>query len=157
MGFSLPKDVPGTRLCLLLEYNIGKAETALGQFASTTPKARSPLRTTCRLGITGAFQTKEEKAIVRLHTISVLFSDSLPHGTLEGEAHPTERGSTSTSRGLQTRGRGSGSKIQLLAMQDRIMLPAGLDILGRPKGENRIALGFSPGTRWRFRSSRSSS
>jgi len=26
--------------------------------------------------------------------------------------------------------------------QDRIMLPAGLDILGRPKGENRIAHGL---------------
>src|ERR1700752_4378572 len=28
--------------------------------------------------------------------------------------------------------------------QDRIMLPAGLDILGRPKGENRIAQRLQP-------------
>jgi hypothetical protein len=48
---------------------------ALGQLAPTAtpaPKARSPLRTTFRLGITGAFQTREEKAIV-LYTIMVLF------------------------------------------------------------------------------------
>ena len=31
-----------------------------------------------------------------------------------------------------------------LPKQDRIMLPAGLDILGRPKGENRIAHGLQP-------------
>jgi hypothetical protein len=39
------------------------------------------------------------------------------------------------------------SKLQrrlALPKQDRIMLPAGLDILGRPKGENRIAHGLQP-------------
>src|ERR1700693_5833458 len=49
---------------------------ALGQFAPTAtpaPKARSPLRTTFRLGITEAFQTSEEKAIASLHTFLVLF------------------------------------------------------------------------------------
>src|ERR1700683_2116254 len=38
---------------------------ALGQFAPTAtpaPKARSPLKATFRLGITGAFQTVEKKA-----------------------------------------------------------------------------------------------
>jgi hypothetical protein len=37
-------------------------------------------------------------------------------------------------------------KVRRLALpkQDRIMLPAGLDVLGRPKGENRIAHGLQP-------------
>src|SRR5580693_1814064 len=40
----------------------------------------------------------------------------------------------------------SPGKVRRLALpkQDRIMLPAGLDILGRPKGENRIAHGLQP-------------
>src|SRR5580704_3210211 len=40
----------------------------------------------------------------------------------------------------------SPGKVRRLAVpkQDRIMLPAGLDILGRPKGENRIAHGLQP-------------
>jgi hypothetical protein len=36
------------------------------------------------------------------------------------------------------------SKDLALPKQDRIMLPAGLAILGRPKGENRIAHGLQP-------------
>ena len=40
----------------------------------------------------------------------------------------------------------SPGKVRRLALpkQDRIMLPAGLDILGRPKGKNRIAHGLQP-------------
>ena len=40
----------------------------------------------------------------------------------------------------------SNMQVRRLALpkQDRIMLPAGLDILGRPKGENRIAHGLQP-------------
>src|SRR4029077_20066030 len=40
----------------------------------------------------------------------------------------------------------SPGKVRRLALpkQDRIMPPAGLDILGRPKGENRIAHGLQP-------------
>jgi hypothetical protein len=40
----------------------------------------------------------------------------------------------------------SPGRVRRLALpkQDRIVLPAGLDILGRPKGENRIAHGLQP-------------
>ena len=49
-------------------------------------------------------------------------------------------GRTENSPGLQP----WESKDLALPKQDRIMLPAGLDILGRPKGENRIAHGLQP-------------
>ena len=49
------------------------------------------------------------------------------------------------TNGKQPRGF-SPEKVRRLALpkQDRIMRPAGLDILGRPKGENRIAHGLQP-------------
>ena len=49
------------------------------------------------------------------------------------------------TNGKQPRASALG-KVRRLALpkQDRIMLPAGLDILGRPKGENRIAHGLQP-------------
>jgi hypothetical protein len=49
-------------------------------------------------------------------------------------------GRTETAQGF------SPGKVRGLALpkQDRIMLPVGLDILGRPKGENRIAHGLQP-------------
>jgi hypothetical protein len=49
------------------------------------------------------------------------------------------------TNGKQPRASALG-KVRRLALpkQDRIMLPAGLDILDRPKGENRIAHGLQP-------------
>ena len=59
-------------------------------------------------------------------------------------------GRTETAQGF------SPGKVRGLALpkQDRIMLPVGLDILGRPKGENRIAHGLQPWDSMAFQSKR---
>ena len=58
-----------------------------------------------------------------------------PSGAIEQIDRPKDE--RKTAQGF------SPGKVRRLALpkQDRIMLPAGLDVLGRPKGENRIPHG----------------